>query len=174
MNPRYGWVMVALGAFMSCIAIGAMFSLAVFLQPITQATGWSHVEVSGAMTIGFLAMACTSMIWGTLSDRFGPRPVVLTGSIVLAASLALASPRLAASTTEPVSTTGSGPSRSDRVPQIMLLQAMARNPIVMALDTPVTDQPVSRAIGCRNTGNENMPPIETQPSRPPAATITQR
>jgi MFS family permease len=36
-------------------------------------------------------MACTSMIWGTLSDRLGPLPVVLTGSIVLAASLALAS-----------------------------------------------------------------------------------
>jgi MFS family permease len=43
------------------------------------------------MTIGFLAMAFTSMIWGTLSDRLGPLPVVLTGSIVLAASLALAS-----------------------------------------------------------------------------------
>jgi MFS family permease len=43
------------------------------------------------MTIGFLAMALTSMIWGTLSDRLGPLPVVLTGSVVLAASLALAS-----------------------------------------------------------------------------------
>ncbi len=86
----------------------------------------------------------------------------------------LASPRLAAKVTEPVSTTGSGPKRSDKVPQIMLVQAIARKPIVMALDTPVTDQPVSRAIGCRNTGNENMPPIATQPSKPPAATITQR
>jgi MFS family permease len=43
------------------------------------------------MTIGFLAMAFTSMIWGTLSDRLGPLPVVLTGSVVLAASLGLAS-----------------------------------------------------------------------------------
>ena len=43
------------------------------------------------MTIGFLAMACCSMAWGTLSDRFGPLPVVLTGSTVLAASLLLAS-----------------------------------------------------------------------------------
>jgi MFS family permease len=43
------------------------------------------------MTIGFLAMALTSMIWGTLSDRFGPLPVVLTGSVVIAASLGLAS-----------------------------------------------------------------------------------
>jgi MFS family permease len=47
--------------------------------------------VSSAMTIGFLAMALTSMAWGTLSDRFGPLPVVLTGSVVLAASLLLAS-----------------------------------------------------------------------------------
>jgi MFS family permease len=36
-------------------------------------------------------MAFASMIWGTLSDRVGPLPVVLTGSIVIAASLALAS-----------------------------------------------------------------------------------
>jgi MFS family permease len=43
------------------------------------------------MTIGFLAMAFTSMIWGTLSDRLGPLPVVLTGSVVLAVSLGLAS-----------------------------------------------------------------------------------
>lgn len=28
MNSRYGWVMVALGALMSCVAVGAMFSLA--------------------------------------------------------------------------------------------------------------------------------------------------
>ena len=68
-----------------------MFSLPVFLQPIARDTGWSVTGVSSAMTIGFLAMAFTSMIWGTLSDRLGPLPVVLTGSIVLAASLALAS-----------------------------------------------------------------------------------
>src|SRR3954467_4370609 len=51
----------------------------------------------------------------------------------------LASNRLMASTVDPVSTTGSGPHRSDRVPQAMLPQAMARKPIVMALDTPATD-----------------------------------
>src|SRR5689334_18481800 len=86
----------------------------------------------------------------------------------------LASPRLDASTIEPVSTTGNGPKRSDKVPQIMLVNAIARKPMVMALEMPVTDQPVSRAIGCKNTGSENIPPIATQPSRPPAATITQR
>jgi MFS family permease len=68
-----------------------MFSLPVLLQPIAHDTGWSVTGVSSAMTIGFLAMALTSMIWGNLTDRFGPLPVVLTGSVVIAASLALAS-----------------------------------------------------------------------------------
>jgi MFS family permease len=90
-NSRYRWVIVAAGGLLGCVAIGGMFSLPVLLQPITRDTGWSVAGVSSAMTIGFLAMAFGSMIWGTLSDRIGPRPVVLTGSIVIAASLALAS-----------------------------------------------------------------------------------
>ena len=90
-NSRYRWVIVAAGGLLGCVAIGGMFSLPVFLQPIVRDTGWSVTGVSSAMTIGFLAMACTSMAWGTLSDRVGPLPVVLTGSIVLPASLALAS-----------------------------------------------------------------------------------
>ncbi|MEY9513220.1 MFS family permease [Bradyrhizobium elkanii] len=90
-NSTYRWVIVAAGGLLGCVAIGGMFSLPVFLQPMARETGWSVTGISSAMTIGFLAMAFTSMIWGTLSDRFGPLPVVLTGSVVLAASLALAS-----------------------------------------------------------------------------------
>ena len=90
-NSSYRWVIVAAGGLLGCIAIGAMFSLPVFLLPISQNTGWSVTGVSSAMTIGFLAMALASMAWGTLADRIGPRPVVLIGSVVLAASLALAS-----------------------------------------------------------------------------------
>jgi MFS family permease len=90
-DSRYRWVIVAAGGLLGCVAIGGMFSLPVFLQPIALDTGWSVTGISSAMTIGFLAMAFTSMIWGTLSDRFGPVPVLLTGSVVLAASLGLAS-----------------------------------------------------------------------------------
>jgi MFS family permease len=90
-NSSYRWVIVAAGGLLGCVAVGGMFSLPVLLQPIARDTGWSVAGISSAMTIGFLAMAFASMIWGTLSDRFGPLPVVLTGSIVIAASLALAS-----------------------------------------------------------------------------------
>src|SRR5262245_16213077 len=90
-NSRYRWVIVAAGGLLGCVAIGGMFSLPVLLQPIARDTGWSVTGVSSAMTIGFLAMALTSMIWGNLTDRLGPLPVVLTGSVVITASLALAS-----------------------------------------------------------------------------------
>lgn len=90
-NSHYRWVIVAAGGLLGCVAIGGMFSLPVLLQPIARDTGWSVTGISSAMTIGFLAMACCSLMWGTLSDRIGPRPVVLTGSIVIAISLALAS-----------------------------------------------------------------------------------
>lgn len=88
---HYRWVIVAAGGLLGCVAIGSMFALPVLLLPITRDTGWSVTGVSGAMTVGFLAMAFASMGWGALSDRVGPRPVVLAGSAALAASLALAS-----------------------------------------------------------------------------------
>lgn len=93
LNPsdRYRWVIVAAGGLLGCVAMGAMFSLPVFLRPMAATTGWSVTGISTAMTIGFLAMAVGSMAWGSISDRFGPRVVVLTASIVLAVGLALAS-----------------------------------------------------------------------------------
>ncbi len=92
MNAKiYRWIIVAAGGLLGCVAIGAMFSLPVFLTPMAHATGWSRTGISSAMTIGFLAMAAGSMGWGTVSDRIGPRPVVLIGSALLAISLTLAS-----------------------------------------------------------------------------------
>ncbi|MFL6782519.1 MAG: MFS transporter [Sphingomicrobium sp.] len=90
-QSRYRWVIVAAGGLLGCVAIGAMFSLPVFLRPIAQQTGWSMTGVSTAMTIAFVAMALASFAWGSLSDRVGPRIVVLIGAVGITASLALAS-----------------------------------------------------------------------------------
>ncbi|MEB2605216.1 MFS transporter [Burkholderia cenocepacia] len=90
-DSRYRWVIVAAGGLMGCVAIGAMFSLPVFLRSIARDTGWSMTGISAAMTLGFIAMAFASMAWGSLSDRVGTRPVVITGAVLLSASLALVS-----------------------------------------------------------------------------------
>src|SRR5688572_32890044 len=91
MTNRYGWVMVALGALMTCVAVGAMFSLAVFLEPMTRDTGCSRTAISSAMTLNFLAMGVAGFAWGALSDRFGPPPGVLIASVLLRLGPAAAS-----------------------------------------------------------------------------------
>jgi MFS family permease len=91
MNSYYRWVIVAAGAFIGCIAIGAIFSLPVFLQPMSLATGWSRTEISSAMTIDFVAMGCAAFGWGVLTDRYGPRPVLFSGGTLLGLGLVLAS-----------------------------------------------------------------------------------
>jgi MFS family permease len=91
MGRSYGWVIVGAGALMGCVAIGALFSLAVFLQPMSEATGWSRTGISSAMTLDFLTMGVAAFGWGALSDRFGPRIVVLSGALLLGLGLALAS-----------------------------------------------------------------------------------
>lgn len=91
MEHPYRWVIVALGALMSCVAIGAMFSLAVFLDPMTHGTTWSRAGISSAMTINFLVMGLGGFFWGAVSDRFGARIVVLIGALLLGLALVLAS-----------------------------------------------------------------------------------
>ena len=91
MKLFYGWVIVGAGALMGCVAIGALFSLAVFLQPMSDATGWSRTGISTAMTLDFLTMGVAAFGWGVLTDRFGPRIVVLSGAVLLGLGLVLAS-----------------------------------------------------------------------------------
>ena len=85
------WIIVAAGGALGCVAIGGLFSLPVFLRPIAQDTGWSTTGISTAMTFAFLALALGSIGWGALSDRVGPRIVVLAGAVLLTIGLALAS-----------------------------------------------------------------------------------
>jgi MFS family permease len=87
----YGWVVVGAGALMTCVGFGSMLSLAVFLQPISEAMGWSRAGVSAAATLDFLFMAVAAFFWGTMSDKFGTRIVVLSGSLLLGLGLVTAS-----------------------------------------------------------------------------------
>jgi MFS family permease len=87
----YGWVVVGAGALMTCVGFGSMLSLAVFLQPISEAMGWSRAGVSAAATFDFLCMAVAAFFWGSLSDRFGTRIVVLAGTVILGLGLVGAS-----------------------------------------------------------------------------------
>ncbi len=90
-SSHYRWVIVFAGGLMGCVAVGVMFSLAVFLEPIARQTGWSHAAISSAMTVNFIVMGLGSFMWGAASDRFGARIVVLIGSVLAGLALVLAS-----------------------------------------------------------------------------------
>jgi len=91
MKLSYGWVVVGAGMLLTCVGIGSMLSLAIFLQPIATDTGWSRSGISMAATLDFLFMGAASFFWGALSDRLGTRVVVLSGSVLLGTGLISAS-----------------------------------------------------------------------------------
>ena len=58
------WSLVAAGAVLGCVGVGALFSLAVLLQPMGSDTGWSRAGLSAAMTVAFLASEAGAYITG--------------------------------------------------------------------------------------------------------------
>jgi MFS family permease len=91
MKLFYGWVIVGIGMLVTCIGMGSMMSLGVYLQPISQDMGWTRTGVSFTAVLSFLAMGLGNFLWGSLSDRFGTRVVVLAGGIILGIGLISAS-----------------------------------------------------------------------------------
>ena len=87
----YGWVIVGAGIVITCIGMGAMLTLSVFLQPISEAMGWSRTGVSTAALLNWLCMGIGSFLWGALSDRFGTRSVVISGGVLLGLGMVLGS-----------------------------------------------------------------------------------
>jgi MFS family permease len=91
MKLFYGWVIVGVGIVVTCIGFGAMLSLSVFLQPMTEAMGWSRTGIAAAAMLNFLCMGVGAFMWGALSDRYGTRAVVLGGGALLGLGMVLAS-----------------------------------------------------------------------------------
>src|SRR6476646_10173679 len=91
MRIAYGWGVVAAGMLISCVSMGSCLSLGLFLQPMHEDAGWSRTGISSAGTLVFLAMGASAFVWGRLNDRWGTRPVVLSGMVLLGIALIAAS-----------------------------------------------------------------------------------
>src|SRR5262249_56167033 len=91
MKLFYGWIIVGAGIVITCLGMGTMMSLGIFLQPMSLATGWSRTSISTAALLNFLCMGAGSFLWGALSDRLGTRAVVLAGGALLGFGTVMAS-----------------------------------------------------------------------------------
>jgi MFS family permease len=87
----YGWVVVGASALITCVGMGTLFSLGIFLKPIEESMGWSRTGISTIALLNWIAMGAGSFLWGALSDRFGGRVVALGGGALLGLGMVLSS-----------------------------------------------------------------------------------
>jgi len=89
-RPYYGyWIILA--AFTSQFVAMGIFSyvLGPFMLPMIEDLGWSRSEFTLSRSLGQFVMGMTGFLIGAWVDRFGPRPLMLAGATVMAASLML-------------------------------------------------------------------------------------
>jgi len=84
-KPRffYGYIVV-LAAF--CIQVagwGLISTFGVFFEPMQTEFGWSRALISGATSLSWLVVGLSSIVVGSLSDRFGPRMVMTVCGFLL-------------------------------------------------------------------------------------------
>lgn len=88
MKPKifFGW-WVVLACTLVMFARGGMvfYTFSVFLKELTQAFHWSRSEVSAAMTIQTGTFALLNPVVGRLSDRHGPRQILILGCLIMGA-----------------------------------------------------------------------------------------
>jgi len=86
----YGWYVAIACSLLMLVGVGVgYYGLAVFLRPLQDEHGWSNSVVSGATGLYFSLSGVTGFLVGPHVDRRGPRPFMLVGSVLLAASISL-------------------------------------------------------------------------------------
>lgn len=83
------WLVVAAAFIVGFVVFGILYSFGAFLAPIAVEFAVGSAAVSALFSITGLIFYFAGPITGHLGDRFGPRPLVLLGALVLAAGLAL-------------------------------------------------------------------------------------
>ena len=82
-----GITLAAAGILM--VTMGARQSLGLFLGPLNTSTGLGLVTISFAMAIGQFVWGAVQPLAGAAADRWGPRPVLVAGVLIMALGTAI-------------------------------------------------------------------------------------
>ena len=91
MRPRYfyGWNVVASAFVVGLFAFGlGFYGVTVYLASLQRVHGWSASAVSAPVTVYYVAGAALSAWIGDAYERFGPRVVIMIGSLAMATGVA--------------------------------------------------------------------------------------
>ena len=87
-HPR--WLVVSAVGLAQVLVWGTSYYLiAVLARPIEMDTGWSYTWIAGGLSFGFLVSGLVSPFVGRQIERFGGRPVLSAGALVLALGMVL-------------------------------------------------------------------------------------
>ncbi len=88
-QARTWWTVTLAAAAILMITMGARQSMGLFVSPINSATGLGVVTISFAMAIGQFMWGAAQPVAGAIADRWGPGRVLVGGTFLMAAGLAL-------------------------------------------------------------------------------------
>jgi MFS family permease len=89
--PFYaGWMIVGIAFVTMAISVTTRTAFSLLLPPLLDEFGWQRGLAAGAFSFGFLVSAALAPIVGRVVDRYGPRRVIETGVVLMAAGLFLA------------------------------------------------------------------------------------
>ena len=87
---HYGWLVVFSAALIIGMGLGSLFSISVFLKPLSLEFGWSRGDTAFAYTAAAMLNGLGGILMGFLADRYSTRPLVLFGGLMLGGALVLA------------------------------------------------------------------------------------
>ncbi|MCX5915431.1 MAG: MFS transporter, partial [Deltaproteobacteria bacterium] len=84
-KPRifYGWIITGLVFLNLAVSYGAQYSFGVFFPALIEEFHWNRQNLAGAFSLYTFIYSFLGILLGRLTDRFGPRIVLLCGSICL-------------------------------------------------------------------------------------------
>jgi predicted MFS family arabinose efflux permease len=89
-SPNYKWYILILAALTGAFTIGApAMSLAVLFNEISADLHLNLVQIGLLWSIGSLPAIFTSPLCGAIDDRFGPKRVILVGTLLVAVAAGL-------------------------------------------------------------------------------------
>jgi MFS family permease len=83
------WTIVIAAAAILAVTMGIRQSLGLFVSPLNTSTGLGIVSISFAMAIAQFAWGLAQPLFGMLADRVGSFKVIVIGTVLMAAGLAI-------------------------------------------------------------------------------------
>lgn len=88
---NFGWIIVGMSFVTLGLSYAIWYSFSVFFVALLKEFGWSRSIVAGSFSVFIIFHSIIGPLVGALADRFGPKKVILVGSVLLGGGLALCS-----------------------------------------------------------------------------------